>query len=100
MQTGIAGVVGGICAAAMGKTEEDQGATRTMTSAESGSHSFKTRGIYFHDGFDAEPKRHAPLYWNEDQWRREEGAWRFTHRKLIVEWEETRPVTVRDAGQN
>lgn len=36
----------------------------------------------------------------QDQWRREEGAWRFTHRKLIVEWEETRPVTVRDAGQN
>ncbi len=30
----------------------------------------------------------------QDRWRREEGVWRFTHRKLIVEWEEVRPVTV------
>lgn len=35
----------------------------------------------------------------QDQWRREDGVWRFTRRKLVVEWEETRPVTVRDAGQ-
>lgn len=32
----------------------------------------------------------------QDRWRREEGAWRFTHRKLIVEWEEVRAVTVKD----
>ncbi len=31
----------------------------------------------------------------QDQWRRADGAWQFTHRELIVEWEETRPVTVR-----
>lgn len=31
----------------------------------------------------------------QDRWRREEGVWRFTHRKLIVEWEEVRPVTVK-----
>lgn len=31
----------------------------------------------------------------QDHWRREEGHWRFTHRKLIVEWEEVRPVTVK-----
>jgi len=35
----------------------------------------------------------------QDQWRREDGIWRFTRRTLVVEWEETRPVTVRDAGQ-
>lgn len=33
-----------------------------------------------------------------DQWRRESGQWRFTHRKLIVDWEEVRAVTVKDAG--
>lgn len=33
----------------------------------------------------------------QDRWRREEGVWRFTHRKLIVEWEEVRAVTVKDA---
>jgi hypothetical protein len=31
----------------------------------------------------------------QDSWRREGGAWRFTARRLIVDWEETRPVTVR-----
>jgi len=35
----------------------------------------------------------------QDMWRREDGVWRFTRRKLVVEWEEARPVTVRDAGQ-
>lgn len=33
----------------------------------------------------------------QDRWRREAGVWRFTHRKLIVEWEEMRSVTVKDA---
>lgn len=33
----------------------------------------------------------------QDRWRREGGNWRFTHRKLIVEWEEVRAVTVKDA---
>lgn len=33
----------------------------------------------------------------QDRWRRDEGNWRFTHRKLIVEWEEVRAVTVKDA---
>lgn len=33
----------------------------------------------------------------KDRWRREEGVWRFTHRKLIVEWEDVRAVTVKDA---
>lgn len=28
----------------------------------------------------------------QDQWRREAGAWRFTRRHLIVDWEELRPV--------
>jgi hypothetical protein len=27
-----------------------------------------------------------------NRYRREGGAWRFTHRKLIVDWTETRPV--------
>lgn len=29
----------------------------------------------------------------QDEWRREGGVWRFSRRELIVEWEETRPVT-------
>ncbi len=33
-----------------------------------------------------------------DGWRREAGVWRFARRKLIVEWEETRPVTVRESA--
>ena len=28
----------------------------------------------------------------QDQWRREGGAWRFSHRTLIVDWEETRTL--------
>ncbi|WP_176594639.1 nuclear transport factor 2 family protein [Sphingobium sp. EM0848] len=30
----------------------------------------------------------------QDEWRREEGLWRFTRRRLIVDWTETRPVKV------
>jgi hypothetical protein len=33
----------------------------------------------------------------QDRWRREQGVWRFAQRKLIVEWEEVRAVTVKDA---
>lgn len=32
---------------------------------------FALRGVYFHDGFDAEARHHAPLYWTEDRWRRQ-----------------------------
>lgn len=32
---------------------------------------FALRGVYFHDGFDAEARHHAPLYWGEDRWRRQ-----------------------------
>ncbi|MBC2650242.1 nuclear transport factor 2 family protein [Novosphingobium aerophilum] len=28
----------------------------------------------------------------QDEWRRDDGAWRFTRRDLIVDWEEVRPV--------
>jgi len=28
----------------------------------------------------------------QDQWRREAGIWKFTHRTLIVDWEELRPI--------
>lgn len=34
----------------------------------------------------------------QDEWRREDGTWRFTRRELIVEWEETRPVTPKGAA--
>lgn len=34
----------------------------------------------------------------QDAWRREGGEWRFTHRKLVVDWEEVRPVTVKDGA--
>lgn len=41
----------------------------------------------------------AVLVWSiryHDEWRRgDDGAWRFTHRRLIVEWEETRNVAVK-----
>lgn len=30
-----------------------------------------------------------------DRWRRDDGGWRFVRRSLRVDWEETRPVTVR-----
>ena len=29
----------------------------------------------------------------QDSWRREADGWRFTERRLIVDWEETRPVS-------
>lgn len=48
------------------------------------------------------PNADRILVWTiryQDQWRRQDNEWRFTRRKLVVEWEETRPVTVRDAGQ-
>ncbi|MBS0504087.1 MAG: nuclear transport factor 2 family protein [Proteobacteria bacterium] len=28
----------------------------------------------------------------QDKWRREGGEWRFSHRRLIVDWEETRVI--------
>lgn len=34
----------------------------------------------------------------QDRWRREAGVWRFTHRRLIVDWAETRPVTITRPG--
>lgn len=39
------------------------------------------------------------LVWSiryQDRWRRDEGAWRFYHRQLIVDWQETRPATVME----
>ena len=43
--------------------------------------------------------RDAVLVWAiryADQWRRgDDGQWRFTRRRLIVEWEEVRPVAVK-----
>lgn len=38
------------------------------------------------------------LVWSiryQDRWRREDDVWRFARRDLIVEWEETRSVTVK-----
>lgn len=38
------------------------------------------------------------LVWSiryQDRWRRDAGVWRFTRRDLIVDWEETRPVTLK-----
>jgi len=32
---------------------------------------FTLRGVYFHDGFTAEPKAQAPLYWDFETWRRQ-----------------------------
>lgn len=46
--------------------------------------------------------RDAVLVWAiryADSWRREaDGQWRFTSRRLIVEWQETREVTVMGEG--
>lgn len=44
------------------------------------------------------PDQDSVLVWTIrylDQWRREPQGWRFTARRLIVEWEETRPVGLR-----
>lgn len=30
----------------------------------------------------------------QDRWRRDGAGWRFVHRHLIVDWQETRPVTL------
>ncbi|NWK96113.1 nuclear transport factor 2 family protein [Sphingobium lactosutens] len=41
--------------------------------------------------------RDAILIWTiryQDMWRRDAGMWRFTRRRLIVDWTETRSVTV------
>jgi hypothetical protein len=32
---------------------------------------FRTRGVYFHDGFTCEPRAQAPLYWDLQTWDRE-----------------------------
>jgi hypothetical protein len=32
---------------------------------------FSMRGVYFHDGFSAEPKSYAPLYWDFEAWKRQ-----------------------------
>jgi len=40
----------------------------------------------------------AVLVWSiryQDAWRRDAGVWRFVHRRLMVEWEETRAVAVK-----
>jgi hypothetical protein len=37
----------------------------------------------------------AVLAWTlryQDAWRRRDGTWRFTRRKIVIDWEETRPV--------
>jgi SnoaL-like domain len=28
----------------------------------------------------------------QDRWRREDGAWRFSHRRLVIDWTETRTL--------
>lgn len=46
------------------------------------------------------PDRDELLVWSiryQDSWRREDGVWRFARRRLIVDWEETRPVRVKGA---
>lgn len=34
----------------------------------------------------------------QDQWRKEGGAWKFSRRELIVDWEELRPVKQEQPG--
>lgn len=34
-------------------------------------HKFTLKGVYFHDGFDADAKAHPPLYWGAEEWRRQ-----------------------------
>jgi hypothetical protein len=46
------------------------------------------------------PNGEAILCWSvryQDQWRRENGQWRFARRKLVVDWEEVRAVTAKAA---
>lgn len=32
---------------------------------------FKLKGVYFHDGFEVEPRHHAPLHWGREEWLRQ-----------------------------
>src|ERR1035437_6144768 len=57
----------------MNRREFLTGMTMTMTMVEppNSSPAFRTRGVYFHDGFTFDPATHAPLHWELDSWRRE-----------------------------
>ena len=36
----------------------------------------------------------------QDQWRKDDGVWRFAQRSLVVDWEEVRPIKAQvEAGQ-
>jgi hypothetical protein len=46
------------------------------------------------------PDMDALLVWAvryQDRWRRSGDGWLFTHRTLIVDWQETRPVTLLES---
>lgn len=46
--------------------------------------------------------RDAILVWSiryQDAWRREGGSWRFRHRRLLLDWQETRDVLIEKEGQ-
>lgn len=67
-----------ICFAGVAASTTSQGFTRCIKAraaqvgvATSKPPAFKLRGIYFHDGFEVEPRRLAPLYWRAEQWRRQ-----------------------------
>ncbi len=47
------------------------------------------------------PAQDTILSWSiryQDSWRKQDGVWRFTARKLIVVWQETRPAIVNALG--
>lgn len=70
---------GKTCLAAVAASGSCWGASTPAFGAErpaSASHptaasGFDLRGVYFHDGFTADPKRLAPLHWDQPQWRRQ-----------------------------
>jgi hypothetical protein len=57
--------------AGVGFAAPDSGAPKVDKLPGADSPAFKLRGVYFHDGFDVEPRRLAPLYWREAEWRRQ-----------------------------
>jgi hypothetical protein len=68
----------GIAAAAAASVKLDAASRRSPAEARAGSPGtsaartpFTLRGVYFHDGFTAEPKSQAPLYWGLDTWKRQ-----------------------------
>lgn len=69
VKTCLAGTAA-VVSAGVGEVGRSLAESRSST-AFPGQPAFDLRGIYFHDGFHAHPKRLAPLYWGLPEWSRQ-----------------------------